>query len=68
MGTRARGRAASARRLASLSHERVDGSGYHRGLTGGAIATSARVLAAADVAQALSQPRSGRRVPRLRAP
>ncbi len=42
---------------ASLHHERLDGSGYPRGLRGDAIPLPARVLAVADVRQALSQPR-----------
>lgn len=44
-------------RLASLAHERLDGGGYHRGLTTPALPMAARILAAADTAQALSQPR-----------
>lgn len=47
-------------RLAALAHERLDGSGYHRGLEAAGLAVAARVLAAADVAQALSQPRAHR--------
>ena len=39
--------------LAGLHHERVDGSGYHRGAAGAAIPMPARVLAVADVYQAL---------------
>jgi HD-GYP domain-containing protein (c-di-GMP phosphodiesterase class II) len=35
-------------RLASAHHERLDGSGYHRGLTGEAMSLGACVLAAAD--------------------
>ncbi|HET6562559.1 MAG TPA: HD domain-containing phosphohydrolase [Marmoricola sp.] len=34
--------------VAALAHERLDGSGYHRGLTGAAIPMSGRLLAAAD--------------------
>ncbi len=34
-------------------HERIDGSGYPRGLSGGAISQQARVLAVADVAVAM---------------
>jgi HD-GYP domain-containing protein (c-di-GMP phosphodiesterase class II) len=37
--------------------ERLDGSGYPRGLTGGAIAQPARILAAADAYQAMREPR-----------
>jgi DNA-binding CsgD family transcriptional regulator len=47
-------------RLGSLAHERLDGSGYHRGLTAAALPMAARILAAADTAQALSQPRPHR--------
>jgi HD-GYP domain-containing protein (c-di-GMP phosphodiesterase class II) len=47
-------------RLASLAHERLDGSGYHRGLKAAAVPMAARILAAADTAQALSQPRAYR--------
>ena len=41
--------------LAVQLRERLDGSGYPRGLSGGAIAMSARVLAAADVYQAMCE-------------
>jgi HD-GYP domain-containing protein (c-di-GMP phosphodiesterase class II) len=44
-------------RLASFHHERLDGSGYHRGAAAAAIPASARVLAAADVYVALTAPR-----------
>lgn len=47
-------------RLASQGHERLDGSGYPRGLTGPAIGVAARVLAAADVFAALREPRPHR--------
>ncbi|MPY92712.1 MAG: hypothetical protein GEV08_06455 [Acidimicrobiia bacterium] len=40
-------------RLAGAHHERLDGTGYHRGMAAGAIATPARLLAAADVFVAL---------------
>jgi len=46
--------------LASHHHERVDGSGYHRGASGGALGTAARVLAAADAFQAMTQSRPHR--------
>jgi HD-GYP domain-containing protein (c-di-GMP phosphodiesterase class II) len=39
--------------LASSHHERLDGSGYHRGAGGGALAFDGRLLAAADVLAAL---------------
>ena len=34
--------------VASLANERLDGSGYHRGLSGSAIPATGRILAAAD--------------------
>jgi HD-GYP domain-containing protein (c-di-GMP phosphodiesterase class II) len=43
--------------LAAQIRERLDGSGYPRGLVGGAIAMSARVLQAADVYQSMCEPR-----------
>ena len=43
--------------LAALHHERLDGSGYPRGLTADAISLSARVLAAAEVYHALTEER-----------
>lgn len=43
--------------LASVAHERLDGSGYHRGLTGPSHSRWTRLVAAADVAQALSEVR-----------
>lgn len=46
--------------LASAHHERMDGSGYHRGLSGSLIAAPARVLAAADAFHAMGQPRPHR--------
>ncbi|MGH3301355.1 MAG: HD domain-containing phosphohydrolase [Streptosporangiaceae bacterium] len=45
---------------ASLHHERLDGSGYPHGLRGDAISLPARILAAADVYNALRQPRPHR--------
>jgi len=47
--------------LAALHHERVDGSGYHRGLSGAAVSHLAHILAAADAYQALTEPRPHRR-------
>jgi HD-GYP domain-containing protein (c-di-GMP phosphodiesterase class II)/DNA-binding CsgD family transcriptional regulator len=47
-------------RLAGLHHERLDGSGYHRGATPAALPPVARLLAAADVYQALTEPRPHR--------
>ena len=46
--------------LAALHHERLDGSGYPRGLSGDAISPAARVLAAADVYHALTEERPHR--------
>ncbi len=45
---------------ASLHHERLDGSGYPHGLRGDAISFPSRILAAADVYQALRQSRPHR--------
>lgn len=42
---------------AALHHERLDGSGYPHGSRGEMIPLSARILAVADVFQALGQPR-----------
>lgn len=52
--------------IAAAVNERMDGSGYHRGLSGPAIPVTARVLAAADVYQAMTEPRAHRpaRAPR----
>jgi HD-GYP domain-containing protein (c-di-GMP phosphodiesterase class II) len=47
-------------RIAGMHHERLDGSGYHRGCRTPEIAISARVLAAADVYQAMTQQRPHR--------
>lgn len=38
-------------------HERLDGSGYPRGLKGGDLLPEARILAVADVVEAMSSPR-----------
>ena len=46
--------------IASLAHERRDGSGYHRRLSSGSVPALARVLAAADVYQALTSVRPHR--------
>lgn len=45
---------------AGMHHERLDGSGYHRQLAGPAIGLPARVLAAADAFQAMTEPRRHR--------
>src|SRR5262249_58150130 len=47
-------------RLAALHHERLDGSGYHRQLARAALSPAARLLAAADVFQALTEARPHR--------
>jgi HD-GYP domain-containing protein (c-di-GMP phosphodiesterase class II)/predicted DNA-binding protein (UPF0251 family) len=46
--------------LASIAHERLDASGYHRGLAASGLSKWSRLLAAADVAQALSEARPHR--------
>lgn len=46
--------------VASQHHERLDGSGYHVGLRARELSMDARILAAADVVQALCQPRPQR--------
>lgn len=57
---------AGSKRLAPLAqlvgahHERGDGSGYHRGTGTGELSVPARVLAAADAYQAMTQPRPHR--------
>ncbi len=47
-------------KLAGLHHERLDGSGYHRNWPEHMLPMPARVLAAADVFQALIEPRPHR--------
>jgi HD-GYP domain-containing protein (c-di-GMP phosphodiesterase class II) len=47
-------------RLAGMHHERQDGSGYHRQSAGAAIPMTARLLAAADSYQAMTQERPHR--------
>jgi len=44
-------------RIAGAHHERLDGSGYHRGLTAQQLDQPSRILAVADVAEALSSDR-----------
>jgi HD-GYP domain-containing protein (c-di-GMP phosphodiesterase class II) len=46
--------------LAGMHHERLDGSGYHRGCRAHDIAAAARVLAGADAFQAMTQARPHR--------
>lgn len=47
-------------RLAGMHHERLDGSGYHRGAPAAMQDLAARLLAAADVYQALTEDRPHR--------
>ncbi len=57
------GRAAALAPLAAVAashHERLDGSGYHRGATAATLPMSARVLAAADAYCTLTEPRPHR--------
>jgi DNA-binding NarL/FixJ family response regulator len=46
--------------LAGTHHERMDGSGYHRGCSAAQIPMAARVLAAADAFRAMTQARPHR--------
>lgn len=46
--------------VATFHHERLDGSGYHRGAAAAAIMRPARLLAAADVYHAMTEPRPHR--------
>ena len=46
--------------IAGAHHERLDGSGYHRGASGPELAFPARLLAAADAYHALTEPRPHR--------
>ena len=46
--------------IASSHHERLDGSGYFRGVGGPSLSVAARVLAAADVFQTKCEPRPHR--------
>jgi DNA-binding CsgD family transcriptional regulator len=45
---------------AASHHERLDGSGYHRGVRGSTLSGPERILAAADAFQAMSEPRAHR--------
>ena len=49
--------AGAAGRLAGAHHERLDGSGYHRGCGASELPVAARLLAAADVFEAMTEPR-----------
>jgi HD-GYP domain-containing protein (c-di-GMP phosphodiesterase class II) len=46
--------------IAALTHERVDGTGYHRGVSGSSIPLTGRVLAAACAYRAMVEPRAHR--------
>ena len=46
--------------VAGAHHERLDGSGYHRGTAGAGLTLPARVLAAADAYRAMTEPRPHR--------
>jgi DNA-binding CsgD family transcriptional regulator len=46
--------------VASLANERLDGSGYHRGLSGSAIPATGRILAVACAFRAMTEPRAYR--------
>lgn len=46
--------------VAAAHHERSDGSGYHRAATAAQLPPAARILAAADAYQAMTEPRSYR--------
>jgi HD-GYP domain-containing protein (c-di-GMP phosphodiesterase class II)/DNA-binding CsgD family transcriptional regulator len=51
---------ASLAAIATCHHERLDGSGYHRGTLAAALAMPARLLAAADAYHAMTEPRPHR--------
>jgi HD-GYP domain-containing protein (c-di-GMP phosphodiesterase class II) len=51
---------AAVRRLAANHHERLDGSGYPRGLRAGDLSPADRLLAAADAYHAMTEPRPHR--------
>jgi HD-GYP domain-containing protein (c-di-GMP phosphodiesterase class II) len=46
--------------IAGAHHERLDGSGYHRGASGPELTVPARLLAAADAFHAMTEPRPHR--------
>jgi len=50
----------ASREIASRHHERLDGSGYPRGLTASSLTSSDRLLAAADTYHAMTEPRPHR--------
>jgi DNA-binding CsgD family transcriptional regulator len=54
------GALAAAGALAGLHHERLDGSGYHRGAHAATLLAAARILGAADAFVAMTEPRAYR--------
>ncbi|GGM88169.1 metal-dependent phosphohydrolase [Lentzea pudingi] len=46
--------------IAATAHERMDGSGYHRGLSGASVPMTGRLLAAACAYRAMLEPRAHR--------
>jgi HD-GYP domain-containing protein (c-di-GMP phosphodiesterase class II) len=46
--------------VATFHHERLDGSGYHRGTAAAALTSPARLLATADAYHAMTEPRAHR--------
>ncbi len=46
--------------VAGLHHERLDGSGYHRGLSASAVPMPARILAVAEIYQSMKEARARR--------
>jgi DNA-binding CsgD family transcriptional regulator len=46
--------------VAGLHHERLDGSGYHRGLAASVVPMPARILAVAEMYQSMKEPRAWR--------
>jgi len=50
----------ASREIAARHHERLDGSGYPRGLSAASLTQSDRILAAADVYHAMTEPRPHR--------
>ena len=46
--------------IATFHHERLDGSGYHRGMAASAMSRPARLLATADAYHAMTEPRAHR--------
>jgi response regulator RpfG family c-di-GMP phosphodiesterase/DNA-binding CsgD family transcriptional regulator len=51
---------ARVRAIAALSHERMDGTGYHRGVSGAAVPMPGRILAASCAFRAMMEPRAHR--------